>query len=183
MGRLIVKFNIHAGHNKKGAVASGAVGFLDESTEARLLKRLIKKRLIEEGHTVYDCTVNNAPGVTANLEQIVAKCNAHVVDYDISIHFNAGFGGKTANQKTTGTEVYIYSGSSKASAMAKKVVDAIAGTGLTNRGVKVNPGLYVLKHTKNPAMLVEVCFVDDIDDCHAYDRSAVADAVVKALLS
>lgn len=177
-----MKFNIHAGHNKKGKVGCGAIGFIDESTEARMLKRLVKKKLIAKGHTVYDCTVNNAPSVLANLQQIVEKCNKHTVDYDISIHFNAGACDQSGNKKTTGTEVYVYSNSSKAKSVAKRVVNAIADTGLTNRGVKVNSGLYVLKHTDNPAMLIEVCFVDDKDDYKAYNRKKVAQAIVDALI-
>lgn len=177
-----MKFNIHAGHNKSGKVGSGAAGFIDESTEARMLKRLVKKKLIAEGHTVYDCTVNNAPSVLANLQQIIAKCNKHTVDYDISIHFNSGACDQTGNKKTTGTEVYVYSDSSKAKSMAKKIVDSIADTGFTNRGVKINSGLYVLKNTKNPAILIEVCFVDDKDDYNTYDRKKVAQAIVEALI-
>lgn len=177
-----MKFNIHAGHNKKGKIGSGAVGFIDESTEARKLKRLVKKKLIAKGHTVYDCTVNNAPSVLANLQQIVAKCNKHTVDYDISIHFNAGACDQTGNKRTTGTEIYVYSSSSKAKSMAETIVDSIADTGLTNRGVKINPSLYVLKNTNNPAMLIEVCFVDDKDDYKAYDRKKVAQAIVDALI-
>lgn len=177
-----MKFNIHAGHNKKGKVGCGAIGFIDESTEARQLKRLVKSMLVKEGHTVYDCTVNDAPSVMDNLKQIVAKCNAHKVDYDISIHFNAGACDQSGNKQTTGTEVYVYSDTSKAKALAKKVVDGIANTGLKNRGVKVNPSLYVLKNTDNPAMLIEVCFVDDKDDYKAYDRKKVAQAIVDALI-
>ena len=176
-----MKINVHAGHNKKGKIGCGAVGFLNESTEARRLKRLIRKYLKAEGHTTYDCTVNAAPSVLANLEQIVDKCNAHTVDYDISIHFNSGACDQNGNKKTTGTEVYVYSAASKAKGVAQAIVDAIAGTGLTNRGVKINPGLYVLKHTKNPALLVEVCFVDDKDDFKIYNRKKVAKAIVKAI--
>lgn len=177
-----MKINIHAGHNKAGKVGSGAVGFMNESTEARKLKRLVKKKLIAKGHTVYDCTVNNAPGVLENLQQIVAKCNAHKVDYDISIHFNVGAYDQNGNKKTTGTEVCVYSDSSKAKTMARKVARAIAETGLVNRGIKYNPELYVLRNTNSPAMLIEVCFVDDRDDYKAYNRKKVANAIVNALL-
>ncbi|MGN0243733.1 MAG: N-acetylmuramoyl-L-alanine amidase [Lachnospiraceae bacterium] len=177
-----MKSNLHAGHTKSG-IGSGAVGFINESKEARKLKNLVKKKLRAKGHTVYDCTNDKASSVNDNLYQIVRKCNAHSVDYDISIHFNAGAYDQSGNRYTTGTEVYIYSQSSEAKKVAQRVVDAIAATGFANRGVKVNPSLYVLKHTQNLAMLIEVCFVDDKDDFKAYNRRKVANAIVKALVA
>ena len=42
----------------------------------------------------------------------------------------------------------------------------------------MNPGLYVLKHTKAPAVLVECCFVDDRDDAERYDCQKMASAIV-----
>lgn len=38
--------------------------------------------------------------------------------------------------------------------------------------------LYVLKHTKAPAVLVECCFVDDKDDVELYDCQKMAAAIV-----
>ena len=34
----------------------------------------------------------------------------------------------------------------------------------TDRGLKDRPGLYVLKHTDMPAVLVELAFIDNEDD-------------------
>ena len=56
--------------------------------------------------------------------------------------------------------------------------------GLPNRGAKATTGLYVLKHTKAPAILIEVCFVDAKGDANAYKSvgaSKVAAAVADAL--
>ncbi|WP_300811052.1 N-acetylmuramoyl-L-alanine amidase, partial [uncultured Acetatifactor sp.] len=39
-------------------------------------------------------------------------------------------------------------------------------------------GLYVLKNTKAPAMLIECCFVDDKDDVQLYDCQKMAEAIV-----
>ena len=38
-------------------------------------------------------------------------------------------------------------------------------TGLINRGPKERTGLYVLKHTTKPSILIEVCFGDSEADC------------------
>lgn len=173
-----MRINVHAGHNADGRTACGAIGFLRESTEARRVKDAVVGMLRQMGHTVHDCTVDDAAGVSANLREIVAKCNARDVDLDISVHFNSGVGDLAGNGKTTGTEVYVYSPSSEARPHAEKVCQAIAGLGFRNRGVKYSKGLYVLKNTKAPAMLIECCFVDDRDDVQLYDCQKMAEAIV-----
>lgn len=173
-----MEINVHAGHNADGRVACGAIGFIRESTEARRVKDAVISQLRQLGHTVYDCTVDAASGVSSNLRQIVSKCNSHSVDLDVSIHFNSGARDSAGNGKTTGTEVYVYNSVSKAKPYAEKVCAAIAGLGFRNRGVKYSTGLYVLKNTKAPAMLVECCFVDDKDDVQLYDFQKMAEAIV-----
>ena len=39
----------------------------------------------------------------------------------------------------------------------------------------------MLKNTKAPALLIECCFVDDIDDILLYNVEKMADAIVKGL--
>lgn len=173
-----MRINVHAGHNADGLTACGAIGFIQESTEARRVKDAVISRLRQLGHTVYDCTVDDAAGVSDNLRQIVTKCNAHEADLDVSIHFNSGAKDSAGNGKTTGTEVYVYNSASKAKPYAEKVCAAIARLGFRNRGVKYSTGLYVLKNTKAPAMLVECCFVDDKDDVQLYDFQKMAEAIV-----
>ena len=173
-----MRINIHAGHNADGRTACGAIGFIRESTEARRVKDTAIGMLRQLGHTVYDCTVDDAAGVSDNLRQIVAKCNAHDVDLDVSIHFNSGAKDVAGNGKTTGTEAYVYNAASKAEGYAERVCVAIAGLGFKSRGVKYSTGLYVLRNTKSPAMLVECCFVDDKDDVQLYDCQAMAEAIV-----
>ena len=178
-----MRINIHAGHNADGRTACGAIGFIRESTEARRVKDAVIGMLRQLGHTVYDCTVDDAAGVSDNLRQIIAKCNAHEVDLDVSIHFNSGARDASGNGRTTGTEVFVYSPSSAARTDAEIVCRAIAQLGFQKRGVKYSTGLYVLKHTKAPAMLVECCFVDDRDDVQLYDCQKMAEAIVYGITS
>ena len=172
--------NVHAGHNPDGKVACGAVGFIKESTEARRVKEEVVRMLREMGHTVYDCTVDSGNSATDVLKKIVGKCNEHEVDIDLSIHFNSASGLKE-DGITTGTEVLVYSGYSKALDEANAVCAAIASLGFKNRGVKYRPDLYFLKNTKAPAMLVECCFVSDKDDVKLYDHYLMAKAIVKGV--
>lgn len=176
-----MKINVHAGHNPDGKIACGAVGLIKESTEARKVKDLVIKYLKQLGHTVYDCTVSNGTSQNDVLKKIVAKCNAHKVDLDVSIHFNSGAKDKKGNKKTTGTEIYIYSLSNKAKSYAQRTVTAIASLGFKNRGVKRSLTLYFLRKTKSPAMLIECCFVDDKDDTTLYSADKMARAIVKGI--
>lgn len=175
-----MRINVHAGHNPDGKIACGAVGLIRESTEARIVKDKVISLLKAQGHTVYDCTVDNGTSQNDVLRKIVSLCNAHPVDLDVSIHFNAG-ANKTANNRTTGTEVYVYSASSKAKEAARRVANAISALGFQNRGVKYRSSLYVLKHTKAPALLIEICFVDDPDDVRIYNADRTAQAIAQGL--
>lgn len=174
--------NIHSGHNPDGKPACGAVGLIKESTENRKVKDLVLQKLKSFGHTVYDCTVDN--GVSANdvLNKIVRKCNSHIVDLDISIHFNSGANDKNGNGKSTGTEVFVYSPTSKAKSYAQNIVDSISSLGFKNRGVKFSNSLYFLKNTKSPAILIECCFVDDKDDVALYNAEKMAQAIVRGIV-
>lgn len=169
-------YNVHGGHNK---IVPGASSYLNEVTEDRKVAAGVIKILKAQGHTVYDCTDDVGKTQGANLANIVAKCNKHTAALDISIHFNAAKK-DPGDGKTKGVEVFVYSSSSKAKAAAERVCKKLAALGFTNRGVKVSTGLYVLKNTKSPAMLVEVCFVDDKDDASLYSKVGV-DAICKAI--
>lgn len=182
-----MKINVHAGHNPDGKVACGAIGLIKESTEARKVKNEVIRQLRALGHTVYDCTVDDGTSQSDVLQKIVAKCNAHDVNLDVSIHFNAGAADKSGNNKTTGTEALIYSVNSAAKPYAQKVVAEIGKLGFRIRddavkdNVKSVSSLYVLKQTKAPAMLIECCFVDDADDVALYNARTMANAIVKGI--
>ena len=176
-----MRINVSAGHNPDGKVACGAVGLLKESTEARRVTNEVVRLLKEQGHTVYNCTCDNGTSQGDVLKKIVAKCNQHSVDLDVSIHFNAGASAQKKNGQTTGTEVLVYNDSSKAMAAAQRVAKQISALGFRNRGIKIRDALYFLRNTKSPAMLVECCFVDDGDDAALYDYKKMAAAIVQGI--
>ena len=170
--------NVHGGHNAK---APGASGLLNEVAEDRKVKDLVIAQLRALGHTAYDCTDDDGATANACLKNIVARCNSHSADLDVSIHFNAAANDPAGDGSTTGTEVLVYSASSAAAPYAANICAAIAALGFRNRGVKERPGLYVLKHTRAPALLVECCFVDDADDAAIYSPEAMAAAIVQGI--
>ncbi|HJC49127.1 MAG TPA: N-acetylmuramoyl-L-alanine amidase [Candidatus Anaerostipes avistercoris] len=184
----MAKYNVHGGHNRK---VPGASGVLDEVTEDRKVKNAVIKYLKAQGHTAYDCTDDAGTTQGKNLANIVVKCNSHDgIELDISVHLNAGRDDDEGDGKTGGTEVLIYSTAVKD--VAKDIADEIAKefdyalrsdetTPKGCAGVKIVKSLYVLKHTKAKAVLIEPCFVDDKDDAKVWNADRCAKAIVRAI--
>ena len=164
-------YNIHAGHNFK---VPGASGIFSETEEDRKVKDAVISKLRQLGHTVYDCTDNDGATQSQNLTNIVRNCNAHNVDLDISIHFNASDG------NGHGTEVYLY-GNGRHREAGERIVEEIAKLGFRNRGVKDGSRLYVVTNTKALALLIECCFCDNAEDARIYNAEAMAAAIVKGI--
>lgn len=178
---------IHAGHNPKGKVACGASDYIDESAEARRIVKLVKRELKKTCPKlkVYDCTCNNGKSQLDVLQKIMTKVNKHMSDLNISIHFNAS-GHSKSDGKTTGTECYVYDcnkKSSKAYKFSTLVCSYLSVLGFKNRGVKDGKGLYVIRRSKTPTVLVEVCFVTDADDAKLYKATYkhIASDIAKAI--
>ena len=162
-------YNVHGGHNH---IVPGAKGLLDETTEDRKVTARVISALRAAGHTVYDCTDNSGRTQGQNLANIVAKCNAHPVDLNISNHLNAGGG--------TGVEVWCYNEKTKDIAAAI-CANVSATLGIPNRGVKYSKNLYVLRKTAGSAILVECCFVDNQNDANHWDADKCGDAIASAI--
>ena len=162
-------YNVHGGHN---FIVPGAKGLLDETTEDRKVTARVISALRAAGHTVYDCTDDSGRTQGQNLANIVAKCNAHPVDLNISNHLNAGGG--------TGVEVWCYNEKTKdiAVAICASVSSAL---GIPNRGVKYSKNLYVLRKTAGSAILVECCFVDNQNDASHWNADKCGDAIASAI--
>lgn len=162
-------YNVHGGHN---FIVPGAKGLLDETTEDRKVTARVISALRATGHTVYDCTDDSGRTQGQNLANIVAKCNAHPVDLNISNHLNAGGG--------TGVEVWCYNEKTKdiADAICASVSTAL---GIPNRGVKYSKNLYVLRKTAGSAILVECCFVDNQNDASHWNADKCGDAIASAI--
>lgn len=182
-----MKINVHAGHGLDGKTACGACGLIKESTEARKVKDQVVSMLQEMGHTVYDCTVDNGTSANDVLAKIVSKCNAHTVNVDVSIHFNSGRNDYEGDRSIGGTEVFVYTEKSTQKERAAAIAGEIGKLGFRlrgDKGVKISDTLYVLRKTKAPALLIEVCFVDDADDVELYNKvgvEAISKAIVKGI--
>lgn len=183
-------YNVHAGHCPQGQGASGAVGILQESVEDRIVKNEVIRLLRAEENTVYDCTCDENTTKTGCLNKIIAKCNAHSVDGDYSIHLNSGRNDYHGDTKTGGVEVIIYDTGMReiAERIAKSIAEEFGYTLRSDStspcpGVKIDKGLRVLNSTKAPAALIECCFVDDADDAKVWDAKRCAKAIVEGILN
>ncbi len=97
---------------------------------------------------------------TTSLQARVNDANQWGADYFISIHTNA-----SSNPDATGVEAFAYTRNGRAFALGEDIVKNISETtGLRNRGMKVRPGLYVLRRTAMPAVLVELGFITNPGD-------------------
>lgn len=173
-----MKIAVAGGHSKK---APGAKSYIDEYTEDRKVAKALVAELKRRGVSVKNCS-NEKPTQSAELAEECRLANGFGADLFCAIHFNAA--SKTTG--TRGTEVWYYMGSAEGKSYAKKVSDMLAGElGLKDRGAKATTSLYVLRHTKMTAILVEVCFVDAKGDVTAYKKlgaEGVAKAIADAIL-
>ena len=174
-GKMAKKIILNAGHTESGS-GSGAIGYINESEEARKVVKAVKHYLTGKGHTVIIANVDKAQSQSAYLYGVARKANQHVdADLFVSVHFNAG-GGR-------GCECYTWRG--KKTAAAVGVCDELNKYGFRNRGVKDGSNLYVISKTKMPAVLVEVCFVDNIKDVEQYREigvNRIAQAITRGIL-
>ena len=166
-----MKINLDMGHTLSGA-DTGAVGCgRKEQDCTRELGYKVKAKLEALGHSVCICSVDSAGTINESLCARVNKANANEGDLYVSIHLNAGGG--------HGTEVYTYQG--KELSEARNVLNNICSLGYRNRGIK-GANLYVINHTKMPAMLIECCFIDSSDDMSKFNAEDIANAIVKGLV-
>lgn len=162
---------ISSGHGKHVA---GAVGILNEHQEAVRVVNAVAGALRLRGVEVetYEDTVSKSQG--ENLDRLVDWHNSRTRELDVSVHFNAFDG------KAHGTEVLYLTQENLAEAMA---VAISAAGGFTNRGPKLRSDLAFLNGTEQPAILIEVCFVDSITDAELYqiNFTDVCEAIAETL--
>ena len=97
---------------------------------------------------------------TTSLRARVDDANAWGADYFISIHTNA-----SENPSANGIEAFAYSSPSRAFSLGESILSSLsAATGQKNRGMKVRPGLYVLRKTAMPAVLLEIGFITNSEE-------------------
>lgn len=118
---------------------------------------------------------------TSSLATRVNAANSWGADYFISLHCNA-----SVNTSASGSEVYVYSDTSPAYPLGEDVLVGLHNaTGLPNRGVRVNPSLYVLRKTTMPALLVEMGYLTNPVDAEllSTDPQSFARGIYNGMLN
>lgn len=172
----VKEIELHPGHWAN--TGSGANGILNEVTEARKVAKRVYAILRESNVPCTYIEDNTSSNQRQNINYLVGQHNKDRDGLVVSIHFNAGGN----NLRPIGTEVLYYDQKSLAERVAKAISDATNG-GLLNRGAKKRTDLGVLASTYEPAILIEVCFVNSVVDAKIYRENfeAICQAIAKEL--
>lgn len=134
----------------------GAVSYEVE----RDLNEKVAKFMNEHLLANYVCETKVDPVSNKSLSAVAESANAWGADILVSIHFNAGGG--------DGYEALVYGENNVA--MGKVFEKHVLAIGQNSRGVKLRPGLAVLRQSKMPAVLNEGAFVDNLKDIQDWNE-------------
>lgn len=152
----MIRLYINAGHAPNGVPDPGAVNQYWGVRECDIVLsvgKMLANMLEGAGYDVTLCQDNS-------LSYITQTANNWDADYFISLHCNSAY-----TDQARGSEVYCYSFGSIGEKLAQCVQDSLVGRlGMVNRGVK-EANYYVLRQTEMPAILVEMGFINNSDDC------------------
>ncbi|MGL5348935.1 MAG: N-acetylmuramoyl-L-alanine amidase [Peptostreptococcaceae bacterium] len=147
------KVFIDPGHGGSDSGAVGVNGLLEKNINLQVAKKvneLLKKQGLE-------VKLSRENDIYLSLDQRTTAANNWKADCFVSIHCNA------YNGSAKGIETYSYSTST--SDLANEVHSQVLATKAytVNRGVK-QANFYVLRHTNMRASLIEMAFIDNVDD-------------------
>ncbi|AEB76454.1 N-acetylmuramoyl-L-alanine amidase [Clostridium botulinum] len=170
-----MKIALRGGHNY---FALGSKGIIDEVKEDRKVYVAVMKYLRKDGQSVLDVTPGDIDN-NADLNYGVSKANNWGAELFVSIHFNKAY---DRYKEALGTEAWINGKNNKSKEIAKRITRNLKELGFIDRGVKdgLARGLYEIKYTNMPAIIVEVCFVESEKDVEVYRRVG-ADRIGKAI--
>ena len=161
---MAIKIYIDQGHNPQNPNAGAeGNGYREQDITYEigvLLANILESRGFDTRLSRNDPTEILGRTNQSSLSIRVNDANAWGADYFISLHTNA-----SASPSATGTEALVYSLGTRADGLAEMILEDLnAETGLRNRGVIARPGLYVLRRTRMPAVLIEMGFITNRRD-------------------
>ena len=149
---------ISSGHGLK---VRGASGIIDEVDEARKVVDRLAEELATRGVDVVTFHDDTSTSQSQNLNTIVAAHNCEDRDLDISVHFNAF----EYTESPRGVEVLYLTQHDLAQTLSAAIAEA---GNFIDRGAKKRTDLKFLNATDEPAVLLEICFVDSEADAELY---------------
>lgn len=111
----------------------------------------------------------------------VSAANAWGADCFLSLHTNA-----STDPSASGCEGLVYARGTPAYRLAEDILPALsAATGIQSRGIFLRPGLYVLRKTAMPAVLLELGFITNPGDASKLSRDpqSFANGIYNGVLS
>ena len=108
-------------------------------------------------------------------------------NYVVELHLNACVNDTKGNGKTTGAEILVHN-LEKGISVEEKILKNIEQLGFRNRGVKKRTDLLNMNTCKKKQgvsyALIEVCFIDDLDDMKLYQakKDEVVDAIAQGII-
>ncbi len=162
---MAIKIYIDQGHNPQNPNAGAEGNGLREQDITYRVGQALASLLRQSGN--YEVRLSRPTPETqigtsnsSSLRMRVDEANQWGADYFISLHTNA-----SDIESASGVEAFAYSREGEAFALGEDIVKNLSEvTGLQNRGMKVRPGLYVLRKTRMPAVLVEMGFITNPRD-------------------
>ncbi len=162
---MAIKVYIDQGHNPNNPNAGAEGNGLREQDIVYAVGRELATLLGQNGN--FEVRLSRPTPDTqlgsSNSESLrlrVADANTWGADYFISLHTNA-----SSSPSATGVEAFAYSRPSAAFELGEDILESLSEvTGLRNRGMEVRSGLYVLRKTAMPAVLVELGFITNPED-------------------
>lgn len=161
---------LDAGHGGKDPGAVGN-GLLEKDITLDIALRL-KEKLSE-----FNMILTRTKDEYVPLSERAAIANEAKVALFVSIHINSA-----VNIEANGFEVYHHPKSYNGERLATLLHNAVLPvSSLKDRGVKTNGGLYVLRTTKVPSVLVELGFISNVEDASLLKDDKWREKVVEAL--
>ena len=161
-----IKIYIDQGHNPRGFnTGAEGNGYYEQDLTYEIGRRLYNMLSSNPEFTprLSRPTPDTVLGTTnsTSLSTRVNQANSWPADIFISLHNNAA-----ENPRATGNEALVYGpGQRVANDLAADILEQLTlTTRLRNRGIIYRPGLYVLKETEMPAVLVEMGFITNPTD-------------------